>query len=129
MSPTHLLKIYQSFWHSHLELFVSVPQFPRQIICLIWIAQISIHSKNEIKWSPFWPLYHVGNFAGLLSLSLSLHVYVCCCKQGLTHFNDKDKERLKVYRQETKKSICWWRTFYFWGDINCFVRLKPIQIL
>ena len=58
-----------------------------------------------------------------------MFLYVVATKV-ITHFNDNDIG-LKVYRQETKKSKLWTllMTNIFWGDINCFARLKPILIL
>ena len=54
--------------------------FSMSFIFLIWIVQSNIQSKNENKWSPSKPLcpFHVGNFAGLPTL----HVSVCSCNQG-----------------------------------------------
>ena len=60
-------------------------------------------------------------------LSMFLHVVTT---KIMIYFNDNDKG-LKVYRQETKKSKkhTLLVTINFWGDINCFVKHKPILIL
>ena len=72
------------------------------------------------KLCPLWPLYlrHVRSFA---DCPLSMFLYVVATKV-VTDFNDNDK-RLKVYRQETKKSIQWTlpmkTTFSKWHQQLC----------
>ena len=110
ISPTHLIKLFQSFWHSRLELFVSIPQFPWQFhLPDMNCADQYFNIKRYRKWSPFWPLYpdHVYSFAGR---PLSMFLYVVAIKL-ITYFDDNDNGFCE---------LCWWHKYFLrWHQLLC----------
>ena len=86
--------------------------FHDNFISLIWIVLNYIHSRNKNIWSPFWPLYpyHVGNYAGLPTLDVSLCMLFQRRSSPISMMTRDYRCTDKGPRNQNSK-ICWWRLF------------------
>ena len=78
--------------------------FHDNFICLTCIALNNIPSRSKNKWSPFWPLYpyHVGNFAGLLFLHVSLCMLFQPSSSLISMITTRDIKGVQTGDQEIK---------------------------